>query len=89
MLLDEPTAALDPEGERDIYAEYTNAARRIAAVNGGVTILVSHRFSTARMADLILVMEDGTITETGSHDELMAAGRGYARMFAMQARSYQ
>lgn len=89
MLLDEPTAALDPDGERAIYTEYTAAARRIADANGGITILVSHRFSTARMADLILVMQDGTITESGTHEDLLAAGGHYADMFTMQAASYR
>lgn len=89
MLLDEPTAALDPDGERAIYTEYTAAARRIADANGGITILVSHRFSTARMADLILVMQDGTITESGTHDDLLTAGGHYADMFTKQAASYR
>lgn len=89
MLLDEPTAALDPDGERAIYTEYTAAARRIAEANGGITILVSHRFSTARMADLILVMQEGTITESGTHEDLLAAGGHYANMFTMQAAAYR
>jgi ATP-binding cassette, subfamily B, bacterial len=89
MLLDEPTAALDPEAEQAIYEQYGAAARRLAAETGAVTVLVSHRFSTVRMADLIVVVADGRVAELGSHTELMAAGGRYAELFALQAHAYR
>ena len=89
MLLDEPTAALDPEAEQAIYEQYGATARRLATETGAVTVLVSHRFSTVRMADLIVVVADGGITEIGSHAELMAAGGRYAELFHLQAHAYR
>jgi ATP-binding cassette subfamily B protein len=89
MLLDEPTAALDPEAEQAIYQQYGATARKLAAETGAVTVLVSHRFSTVRMADLIVVVADGTITEVGTHPELMAAGGRYAELFSLQAGAYR
>lgn len=89
MLLDEPTAALDPEAEALIYTEYGRTAKRLAAETGAVTVLVSHRFSTVRMADIIVVVADGRIAELGTHDELVAAGGRYAQQFEMQARAYR
>ncbi|SDT39748.1 ABC transporter ATP-binding protein [Microlunatus soli] len=89
MLLDEPTAALDPEAEQAIYQQYGETARRLAAETGAVTVLVSHRFSTVRMADLIVVVADGGIAEIGSHAELMLAGGRYAELFELQAHAYR
>ena len=89
MLLDEPTAALDPEAEQAIYEQYGTVARELARTTGAVTVLVSHRFSTVRMADLIIVVADGRITEQGSHAELLRAGGRYAELFEMQARAYR
>ncbi len=89
MLLDEPTAALDPEAEHAIYDEYARTAARVAADTGGVTVLVSHRFSTVRLADVIVVMGDGRIVEQGTHAELLAAGGRYAELFELQARAYR
>ncbi|HVX45855.1 MAG TPA: ABC transporter ATP-binding protein [Mycobacteriales bacterium] len=89
LLLDEPTAALDPEAEHRLYDQFAALARSAAQETGGVTVLVSHRFSTVRMADLIVVMEGGEIVEIGTHEELVENGRGYAEMFELQARAYR
>jgi ATP-binding cassette, subfamily B, bacterial len=87
-ILDEPTAALDAETEHALferYAEQARAGRR----DGRVTVLVSHRFSTVRMADLIVVIKDGEVAEFGSHDELMARAGTYADLYTIQATAYQ
>jgi ATP-binding cassette subfamily B protein len=89
MLLDEPTAALDPEAEQAIYQQYGAAARELAVTTGAVTVLVSHRFSTVRMADLIVVVAGGRIAEIGSHADLLRAGGRYAELFELQARAYR
>jgi ATP-binding cassette subfamily B protein len=88
VLLDEPTAALDPEAEQAIYEQYYKAAKAAGKASGAVTILVSHRFSTVRMADLIVVLEAGRVVESGSHAELIEAAGRYARLFNIQARAY-
>ena len=87
LVLDEPTASLDPRAEHEVFATFAAMARRKAA-DSPVTILVSHRFSTVRMADLIVVLHDGRIEELGSHDELLAAGGRYAELFRLQASRY-
>ena len=89
MVLDEPTAALDAETEHELFVQYAAAAAGAAVRTGGVTILVSHRFSTVRMADLIVVISAGTVAEMGSHRELMARGGAYAELYEMQARGYR
>ena len=89
LLLDEPTAALDPEAEHALYERFAEASRIAGAETGGITVLVSHRFSTVRMADLIVVLTDGRIAEVGSHQELLAAGGQYAELFEVQARAYR
>jgi ATP-binding cassette subfamily B protein len=89
LVLDEPTASLDAPSEHALFERYAGAARRTAAATGGVTVLVSHRFSTARLADLIVVLEGGRVRETGSHDALMAAGGLYAELYELQARAYR
>lgn len=86
--LDEPTAALDAETEHALFERYSEAARK-GEVGGRVTILVSHRFSTVRMADLILVLDGGRVAEQGSHEELMALGGRYAELYGIQARAYR
>lgn len=88
LALDEPTAALDAETEHALFERYAAAARS-GAIGGRVTILVSHRFSTVRMADLILVLDGGRVAEKGSHEELMALGGRYAELYGMQAESYR
>lgn len=79
IILDEPTAQLDVRGEAAIFE------RLLAATAGCTTILISHRFSTVRHADCIVVIEDGLVIEQGSHDELMAASGRYRAMFDLQA----
>ncbi|HEV3496076.1 MAG TPA: ABC transporter ATP-binding protein, partial [Actinomycetes bacterium] len=96
LVLDEPTASLDPRAEHEVFATFAAMARSggdagHAHSKGGdspITILVSHRFSTVRMADKIVVLHDGRIEEAGSHDELLAAGGRYAQLFRMQASRY-
>ncbi|MDP4502153.1 ATP-binding cassette domain-containing protein [Nonomuraea turcica] len=85
LILDEPTAALDPASEHDLYERFTATTR---TAGDGITVLVSHRFSTVRMADHIIVVADGTIAEQGSHEELMAANGPYAQLFSIQAAAY-
>jgi ATP-binding cassette, subfamily B, bacterial len=89
LLLDEPTAAIDPESEYALFERFAAASATTAANTGGITVLVSHRFSTVRMADLIVVVDNGGIVEVGSHEGLMAAKGHYAEMFELQARSYR
>jgi ATP-binding cassette subfamily B protein len=83
LVLDEPTAAMDARAEAQIFEHFRTLAR------GRITILISHRFSTVRMADQIAVLERGRIIEKGSHDELMALGGHYAQLFSLQARGYR
>ena len=87
LVLDEPTASLDPRAEHEVFAAFAAMARRDDACSP-ITILVSHRFSTVRMADVIVVLHDGRIEELGSHDELLAAGGRYAHLFRLQASRY-
>lgn len=89
LLLDEPTAALDAETEHLLFERWTAAAHEVRDLTGAITILVSHRFSTVRMADLIVVVDDGRIAECGTHDELIARGGLYAELFEMQAGAYR
>src|SRR5687767_9803985 len=89
LVLDEPTAALDAQTEHTIFERYAQAAKEIAARNGAITILVSHRFSTVRMADVIVVLDEGRIVEHGSHEELTARGGLYAELYELQARAYR
>ena len=86
LLLDEPTAALDAETEHALFERYANAARRSSV--GGITVLVSHRFSTVRMADLIVVLNGARLVEVGSHDELVQRGGVYADLYRIQAAAY-
>ncbi len=89
LVLDEPTAALDADTEHALFERYAGAARAVAAGTGGITVLVSHRFSTVRMADLILVVGDGAVVEAGTHAELVAAGGAYAELYELQASAYR
>jgi ATP-binding cassette, subfamily B, bacterial len=88
VVLDEPTAALDAETEHALFERYAGAARE-GRESGRVTILVSHRFSTVRMADLIVVLDGAHVVEVGRHEELMAKGGQYADLYAIQAAAYR
>lgn len=83
LVLDEPTAALDVETEEAIYTHFHELTR------DRMTLLISHRFATVRMADRILLVENGQITEAGSHDELVACAGRYAQLYQLQAAHYQ
>ena len=83
VILDEPTAALDPKAEAEIYAHFNKM------VEGRTSIYISHRMSSCRFCDDIIVFEDGRIVERGSHETLFAAGGSYARMWNAQARYYE
>src|SRR5438477_5174115 len=88
LILDEPTAALDAETEHGLFERYADAARGERA-DGRITILVSHRFSTVRMADIIVVMSGARVVEVGTHDDLMAKGGQYAELYDIQAAAYR
>jgi len=88
LILDEPTSSLDATSEHAVFEQYVAAARDGANSVGAITILISHRFSTARMADLIVVLDGGRIAEVGSHSELLGLNGIYAELFRMQQRSY-
>ncbi|MCB1691381.1 MAG: ABC transporter ATP-binding protein [Pseudomonadales bacterium] len=89
LVLDEPTAALDAETEHALFERYAAASRRNErSGNGRVTILVSHRFSTVRMADLIIVLDGARVAEVGSHEELMKQNGQYAELYRIQAEAY-
>ena len=88
LVLDEPTAALDAETEHQLFERYA-AAARVGSQDGRITILVSHRFSTVRMADQIVVLDGAHVVETGSHEELMAKGGQYAELYGIQAAAYK
>jgi ATP-binding cassette subfamily B protein len=89
LILDEPTASLDAQTEHQLFERYAEASRTWGAEAGTITLLISHRFSTVRMADLILVMDGGRISELGSHGELMDRGGLYAELYELQARAYR
>lgn len=83
LVLDEPTAAMDAGAEATIYEHFR------ALTKGRIAILISHRFSTVRMADQIVVLQDGRIIERGNHDELMQVNGHYAHLFSLQAKGYR
>lgn len=83
LVLDEPTAALDPIAENDIYRKYHEMTA------GKTSLFISHRLASTRFCDRILFLQDGVITEEGTHDELIARKGGYAKLFDVQARYYQ
>jgi ATP-binding cassette subfamily B protein len=83
LILDEPTASLDARSEHEVFQRFAELT------HGKMALLISHRFSTVRMADRILVLENGVITEEGHHEELIAQGGRYSEMFELQASSYR
>ena len=83
LVLDEPTAALDALAEYELYSKFA------ALTSDRTTVFISHRFSTVRMAQNIIVLEHGEVTEQGSHDELMSLGGHYSVMFSTQAERYR
>ena len=88
FVLDEPTASLDAPSEQEIFTRYMAHARRLAERTGAVTVVVSHRFSTVADADLIVVMQNGGIAESGSHDELLRTNGIYDELYGMQSSAY-
>ena len=89
LILDEPTSALDAEAESALFERYAEGAKRVGEAAGGVTVLVSHRFSTVRMADLIVVVADGRVVESGPHATLMKNDGLYAELYRLQASAYE
>jgi len=83
LILDEPTASLDARSELEVFERFAELTF------GKMALLISHRFSTVRMADRIVVIEGGRLVEEGSHSQLLAASGRYAAMFEMQAASYR
>jgi ATP-binding cassette subfamily B protein len=83
LILDEPSAALDARAEYDVFARFAELT------DGKMALLISHRFSTVRMADRILVLKNGAISEQGTHDHLIGIRGQYAQMFDLQAAGYR
>ena len=83
LILDEPTSSLDAQAEYDVFAKFRVLTR------GKTAIFISHRFSTVRLADRILVIENGRLIENGAHQELIALGGRYAELFNLQAEAYR
>jgi ATP-binding cassette subfamily B protein len=88
LVLDEPTAALDAETEHALFERFAAQSRAVTE-RGRITLLVSHRFSTVRMADLIIVLDGARVVEAGSHEELTARNGLYAELYGIQARGYR
>jgi ATP-binding cassette subfamily B protein len=83
LVLDEPTASLDAENELRVFQQFR------ALTEERMAVIISHRFSTVRMADRIYVLDEGRVIEQGTHAELLALGGTYARLFTLQAESYR
>ena len=86
IVLDEPTASLDAPTEAALFESYAEVARAASRRTGAITVLVSHRFSTVRIADLIVVLDQGRIAELGTHEELLDAGGAYSSLVGLQRR---
>jgi ATP-binding cassette, subfamily B, bacterial len=89
LILDEPAAALDAAAEHLLFERYSASSRLAADRTGGVTLLISHRFSTVSMADTIVVLDGGRLRDHGSHEELLAHGGLYSELYRLQARAYR
>ena len=83
LVLDEPTAALDPIAENKLYLQYRELTR------GKTSLYISHRFASTRFCDRIVLLENGVIAESGTHEELMALGGQYAYLFGVQSKYYK
>jgi ATP-binding cassette subfamily B protein len=83
LILDEPTASLDARAEYEVFVRFSGL------VEGRMAVIISHRFSTVRMAERIIVLRQGQIVEEGTHEELMARGELYAELFSLQAQGYR
>ena len=83
LILDEPTAAIDARAEAEIFSHFRDLT------SNKISIIISHRFSTVRMADHIIVLEKASIQEEGSHESLLASDGQYAMLFKLQAQGYQ
>jgi ATP-binding cassette subfamily B protein len=83
LILDEPTATLDARAEHRVFERFAELTR------GKIAVLISHRFSTVRVADRILVLQDGEVLEEGTHEELVDRGGQYAELFELQASGYR
>ncbi|TCC29156.1 ABC transporter ATP-binding protein [Kribbella sindirgiensis] len=88
VIMDEPSASLDPQTEADVFDRLA-AEARAGRADGRITLLISHRFSTVRSADLIVVLDNGRVTERGTHGELMAGDGTYAELYRLQAAGYR
>jgi ATP-binding cassette subfamily B protein len=83
LILDEPTASLDARAEFEVFQRFKELSR------GKTAVLISHRFSSVRMADRIVVLADGRVEAAGTHEELLAQGGRYAELFELQAAGYR
>ena len=83
LILDEPTASLDARAEYEVFVRFSQL------VAGRMAVIISHRFSTVRMADRIIVLKEGQVVEDGSHEELLARGGLYTELFTLQAEGYR
>ncbi|WP_020578803.1 ABC transporter ATP-binding protein [Actinopolymorpha alba] len=88
LVMDEPTASLDTEAEHQIFLTFASAAKDVAEV-GGITLLITHRFSSVQMADQIVVLDEGRVREVGTHHELVRRNGLYAELFDLQAEAYR
>jgi len=89
LILDEPTASLDAYTEHAIFERYARATERSGGTSGAVVVLISHRFSTVRMADLVVVLEGGRIVQQGTHDELAEEPGAYRELYELHAHGYR
>lgn len=89
LILDEPTASLDAYTEHALFERYARASQRAGREIGAITLLISHRFSTVPMADLVAVVEAGRLVQTGTHDELEREHGAYRELYELQSRAYR